>query len=44
MALKIGKNELEVRKLWLSEVGGLFLQKKFNQTTYSLFSNPSKNL
>jgi hypothetical protein len=47
MVLKIGKNGLEARKLWPFEVGGgeggSFLQKFFDQITYSLFSNPSKN-
>jgi hypothetical protein len=44
ITLKIGKNELEARKLPAPQIGGSFLQKNSQSTLHSLFSNPFKNL
>jgi len=44
VTLKVGKNGLKARKLWPPEVGGLvFTKKNLDQTTHSLFPNPSKS-
>jgi hypothetical protein len=42
IALKIGKDELEARKLHAPQVGGSFLHKIFNPTAHSLFLIPSE--
>jgi hypothetical protein len=44
IALKIGKNELETKKLQLPKVRGVILIKILDQTGHSLFLIPSKNL
>jgi hypothetical protein len=43
VALEIGKNGLEVRKLWPPEVKGEVTENFQSDTTHSLFLNPSKN-
>jgi hypothetical protein len=40
IALKIGKNEPEARKLWPPQVGGLFLQKNLIEQLIAYFLTP----
>jgi hypothetical protein len=43
ITLKMGKNELKVRKLWPLKLGGVVFLRKINQPSHSLFLNLSRD-